>query len=112
MRRLTGSKDHKGQYEVIEQQHATVQMADIIGLSALHSSSSEQQDHEHLQVDYMAEPAAGVSYVAESGLLEHLLPSNIDTCLFCAPLGWMWGAFGHHHIRVLAFQSLSNVGLQ
>lgn len=65
VRRLTGGKDRKGQYEALEQQHATVQMADINGLSPLHNSASDQQDHEHLQVDYMAE---AVSHIGKPGL--------------------------------------------
>ena len=57
VRRLRGCEDHKGHYEAVEQQHAAVQMVAVEGLSALRSPATDQQDHHHLQVDYLAKPA-------------------------------------------------------
>ena len=50
LHKLRGKHDPRGEYEAVDQQQATVQMSDMEGMSILHASASEQQEHEELQV--------------------------------------------------------------
>ena len=48
--KLRGKHNPRGEYEAVDQHHATVQMSDMEGMSILHASASEHQEHEELQV--------------------------------------------------------------
>ncbi len=50
LHKLRGKRTPRGEYEAVDQQHATVQMSDMEGMSILHASGSKQQEHEELQV--------------------------------------------------------------
>ena len=71
---MRGRHDHKGQYEAIDQEHATVQMADINGSSALHTAASEHQSHQNIQVGDLNAQSAQSPLILQPCLVESREP--------------------------------------
>ncbi len=107
---MRGRHDHKGQYKAIDQEHATVQMADINGSSVLHTSAFEHQNHQNIQVGSRMHslpkcrnsPPLHMSWTEESLIRDvpanDRLPGNSSNCSLCTTVSVCKDRLGNCYI--------------